>query len=94
MVLGLYSIFVFTPLLILSNSEKIAQVVPLHPALQVLIGTPLVLLLVWIVGLFFDKIIKYQQSFDTSANLRNPQMQTLLERTAKILEKLEKEKFK
>jgi len=88
-VLGLYSIFVFTPLLILSNSEKIGQVIPLPPLLQVALGTPLILFCVWLIGVFFDKKIKYQQSFDTSANKRNPQMCTLLERTEKMINQLD-----
>lgn len=92
MVLGLYSIFVFTPLLILSNSDKIYEITSIPPIYQVLIGTPLTLVCVWIIGIFFDKVIRYQQSFDTSANKRNPQMQILLERTEKILEKLENDK--
>ena len=87
---GLYGVLVFTPLLILANSEKIQQLIPINTYLLVILGTPALIFLVWIAGMIMDGILHYQQSHDTVANKRNPQICEILERLERLEEKINK----
>lgn len=87
---GLYGVLVFTPLLILANSEKIQKIIPLNTYMLVMIGTPTFLFCVWLAGSFLDAVIKYQQIHYTVANKRNPQIIKILAELKKINERLDK----
>lgn len=90
LVQGFYGVLVFTPLLILANSDKIHDTIPLSTFWQMVLGTPLLLGMVWAVGIIIDKYVQYQQELYTIANQRNPQITEILERCKKIEETLKR----